>query len=205
MPDSVTITREWFELLEGLPTVQSRWNVLYAVAGFAFDGRVPDDLDALEKSVFMNIKPKIQNRKYVANNYAKRKKRILESHLESNLESNGKTLESHLESKGSNLTSNQHINTNDIPLSCESKDSLCSPKGKKKKKFTPPTLDDVKQYIRSNGYSIDPEEFFSFYESQGWKVGKNPMKDWHRAISYWQCRQNNKFKNQRQLRDYSGI
>ena len=87
MPDSVTITKEWFELLEGLPTVQSRWNVLYAVAGFAFDGREPDGLDALEKGVFMNIKPKIQNRKRVANCYAKRKARPLDSALDSALES----------------------------------------------------------------------------------------------------------------------
>lgn len=210
MSDALTITREWFELLEGLPTVQNRWNVLYAVSRFSFDNVEPDGLDALEKSVFMNIKPAIQNRKYVANNYAKRKNKTLESHLESHLESNleskGKTLESHLESNGENSSRYNNRDLSNYPPS-ENMFSL-SPtdeKPSKRQVFKVPTLEEVKAYIRGKGYSVDPEEFFSFYESQGWHVGKNKMRDWHRAVSYWQCRINNRFKTKTQLRDYSGI
>ena len=206
MSESLTITREWFELLEGLPTVQSRWNVLYAVAGFTFDGREPDNLDALEKSVFMNIKPAIQNRKRVANCYTKRRTKPLDSTLDSALESNAKTLESTLESNGENLSSNQHIEPSNYPPS-ENMFSL-SPtdeKPSKRRVFKVPSLDEIKDYIHGKGYSVDPEEFFSFYESQGWHVGKNKMRDWHKAVSYWQCRINNRFKTKTQLRDYSGI
>ena len=78
-------------------------------------------------------------------------------------------------------------------------------KPSKRRVFKVPSLDEIKDYIHGKGYSVDPEEFFSFYESQGWHVGKNKMRDWHKAVSYWQCRINNRFKTKTQLRDYSGI
>lgn len=208
MPDSVTITREWMELLEGLPTVQSRWNVLYAVAGFAFDGRVPDDLDALEKSVFMNIKPKIQNRKRVAHCYAKRKTKPLESALESALESNAKTLESTLESNGEFLSSNQHIDITNKPSSSVSNDTVCFPhdgETKKRSVFKVPTLEEVEAYCRSRRNAVNAKEFHAFYESKGWFVGKQKMKDWQAAVRYWEQRMYQDRKSERQKRDYSGI
>lgn len=52
-------------------------------------------------------------------------------------------------------------------------------------KFTPPTLEEVKEYIGSKGYSVDPERWFAFYQSNGWRVGKNPMKDWKAAVVTW--------------------
>jgi hypothetical protein len=55
----------------------------------------------------------------------------------------------------------------------------------KEKEFTPPTIDEVKNYISEKGYSIDAEHFVAYYESNGWKVGKNKMKDWKAAIITW--------------------
>jgi hypothetical protein len=52
-------------------------------------------------------------------------------------------------------------------------------------KFAPPTLEEVKEHIRSKGYSVDPERWFAFYESNGWRVGKNPMKNWKAAVVTW--------------------
>ena len=61
------------------------------------------------------------------------------------------------------------------------------PKGNsKKKKFFPPSLDDVAAYVLSHGYSVDPERFVAFYESKGWVVGKSPMKDWKAAVRTWE-------------------
>ena len=201
MHDSVTITREWMMLLRSLPTERAFVNVLSAVADYAMDGKDADGLSEDEMLIFRSIKKAINARKRKRNYITKVRKQA--STVDPTKPSTVDVYSRRPDDLFS-VSSNQHINTFK-PLSCESKDSLCSPKGERKKKFTPPTLDDVKQYIRMNGYSIDPEEFFSFYESQGWKVGKNPMKDWHRAVSYWQCRQNNRFKTPRQLRDYSGI
>ena len=48
----------------------------------------------------------------------------------------------------------------------------------KLKRFKKPTLEDVLSYCVERENAVDGEKFFNFYESNGWKVGKNPMKDW---------------------------
>ena len=58
------------------------------------------------------------------------------------------------------------------------------------KRFCPPTLQEVQAYIQEKGYSIDAEAFIAFYESKGWMVGKNKMKDWRMAIVTWSKRDN---------------
>ena len=59
---------------------------------------------------------------------------------------------------------------------------------KKTKAFVKPTLSEVQDYIRTMGYQVDAEAFIAFYESNGWKVGKNPMKSWKSALVTWQKR-----------------
>lgn len=67
-------------------------------------------------------------------------------------------------------------------------------------RFTPPDIDSVSAFIAENGYtSVDPQRFIDYYESNGWKVGKNPMKDWKAAVRGWasrdSSRQNEAVKN----------
>lgn len=55
-----------------------------------------------------------------------------------------------------------------------------------KKKFSPPSVEDVLAYARDNNLRVDGERFVNYYTSIGWKVGKNPMKDWHAAVRAWE-------------------
>ena len=55
-------------------------------------------------------------------------------------------------------------------------------------RFVPPTLEEVKAYIQERGSIVDPEAFHAFYTSNGWKVGKAQMKDWHAAVTTWERR-----------------
>lgn len=57
-------------------------------------------------------------------------------------------------------------------------------------RFTPPTLEDVKAYCKERNNYVDPERFVDFYASKGWKVGREPMKDWKAAIRNWEHRDN---------------
>lgn len=59
----------------------------------------------------------------------------------------------------------------------------------KTSRFTPPTLQEVENYIKEKGYSVDAEAFIAFYDSNGWLVGKNKMKDWKAAMVTWQKRE----------------
>ncbi len=54
--------------------------------------------------------------------------------------------------------------------------------------FTPPTLDEVKAYCQERNNSVDPEKWYDFYESKGWMIGKNKMKDWKAAVRTWERR-----------------
>lgn len=59
----------------------------------------------------------------------------------------------------------------------------------KEGKFTKPTLEEITTYCTEKGYTFDPFIFYNYYESNGWMVGKNHMKNWKSALSNWQKRQ----------------
>ena len=52
--------------------------------------------------------------------------------------------------------------------------------------FIPPSLEEVKAYCKERENRVDPERFIAFYTSNGWKVGKNPMKNWKAAVINWE-------------------
>ena len=54
-----------------------------------------------------------------------------------------------------------------------------------RRRFSPPTVDDVREYCLSKGYAVDPDRFVDYYTSNGWLVGKNKMKDWRAAVRTW--------------------
>ena len=55
-----------------------------------------------------------------------------------------------------------------------------------RKRFTPPTVDEVREYCFERGNSVDPQRFVDYYTSNGWMVGKNKMKDWKAAVRTWE-------------------
>ena len=57
-------------------------------------------------------------------------------------------------------------------------------------RFTPPSLEEVKAYCSERGNRIDPQTFIDFYESKGWMIGKNKMKDWKAAVRTWERKEN---------------
>lgn len=59
----------------------------------------------------------------------------------------------------------------------------------KRTRFSAPSVDEVRDYCRERGNSIDAETFVDFYASKGWKVGNSPMKDWQSAIRTWEKRE----------------
>ena len=60
---------------------------------------------------------------------------------------------------------------------------------KKTNRFVPPTVDEVREYVIEKNYEyVNPDDFISFYESKGWMVGKNKMKNWKASVSGWNSR-----------------
>ena len=54
------------------------------------------------------------------------------------------------------------------------------------KRFVKPTIEEVQAYCKERNNNVDAQRWFDFYESKGWKVGKNPMKDWKASIRTWE-------------------
>lgn len=61
------------------------------------------------------------------------------------------------------------------------------------KRFVKPTLEEVREYCLSRKNNIDAQQFIDFYESKGWKVGNQSMKDWKACVRTWE--QRNKVEN----------
>ena len=52
-------------------------------------------------------------------------------------------------------------------------------------RFVKPSVEEVAAYCREKGYGIDAQRFVDYYDSNGWKVGKNPMQDWRATVRSW--------------------
>jgi hypothetical protein len=49
-----------------------------------------------------------------------------------------------------------------------------------------PTIEQVREYCKERKQGVDPEAWYAHYEANGWKVGRNPMKDWKAAVRTWE-------------------
>lgn len=61
-----------------------------------------------------------------------------------------------------------------------------SVRGEKAKRFIPPSVEEIEQYCIERSNNIDAQSFIDFYESKGWMIGKNKMKDWKAAVRTWE-------------------
>jgi uncharacterized protein YdaU (DUF1376 family) len=70
-------------------------------------------------------------------------------------------------------------------------------KNKKNRRFKPPELVEVREYITEKAFRhVTAEEFVNFYNSNGWRVGKNKMVSWKHAASGWEARKRGESANQ---------
>lgn len=70
-----------------------------------------------------------------------------------------------------------------------------------KERFKKPTLEEVKEYCLERNNNVDAELFINYYESNGWKVGKNSMKDWKACVRTWERNRVNQHKESRYERE----
>ena len=138
-------------------------------------------------------------------------RRLKDNELEESNEKQKKQLLSE-KSKKSNcsLNDNDNVNDNDISFLEKKKqksdvavsdlenensesplETLQTPKeqsGGGRKRFTIPTPEEVQAYCDERKNGISGQQFCDFYSSKGWKIGKEPMKDWKAAVRTWEIR-----------------
>lgn len=89
-----------------------------------------------------------------------------------------------------NDNDNENVNENVVIVP-----TAQQPPQRKTAKFVKPTIEEIRAYTTAKHYTFDAEAFFAYYESNGWKVGRNPMKDWRMACTTWQKKQNERNNN----------
>jgi hypothetical protein len=108
-------------------------------------------------------------------NYNLYQDRIVESNTPDNTpDNNSSTNDQQMSNKGATTTK-------------EGKEIQEGEEAKKKPKgFVRPTLQEVSDYCQERKNSVNPQKWLDHYQSNGWKVGKNSMKDWKAAVRKWE-------------------
>ena len=71
-------------------------------------------------------------------------------------------------------------------------------------RFVPPTEDEVALYCIERRNHVNAQKFVDYYSSNGWKVGRNPMKDWKAAVRTWEKSEITEKDYQREM-EYSDL
>lgn len=93
------------------------------------------------------------------------------------------------------LSHKQALSTAQAPLKQASSETQAlhtpSPNNKEaRSRFEPPSIESVKLQAAKIGLSEpQAESFFNYYESNGWRVGRNPMRSWTAAMAKWKLNQ----------------
>lgn len=85
-------------------------------------------------------------------------------------------------------TTQKHTNKNDKNVKNDKNEKDIADKPQTQK-FTPPTLEEIKDYCIERNNNVDAERFINFYQAKGWMVGKNKMKDWKASVRTWEQKQ----------------
>ena len=140
------------------------------------------DVKAEQKSYITTCNINAENKKGKTKKQSLTNETTVNEKNEKNLTSQYKTIQ--VKSSQDNTS---QVNTKKEILSNES----IKKEKPKVSRFIPPTRDEVQDYIEEKGYAVNVDRFISYYESNGWKVGKNTMKDWRAAIKTWHYRDSN--------------
>lgn len=65
----------------------------------------------------------------------------------------------------------------------------------RKEVYIRPSLDEVKAYCKERNNGVDADRWYNYYSANGWKVGKNPMKDWKAAVRTWEQKKPEELKS----------
>lgn len=206
---SFILYTDYFEQIQML-TIEQRGILLTACMLYQLGEDLPE-MDAVTRMCFLFISADMRrnNEKYEriveqrAEAGRKGGKQTQANKANASFASNAENANQAKQANQANASDNDNENVNDngngnvdVPeKENERDDGTITPsvplKGEARGKFQKPTLSEIREYCIERGNSVSPEEFFDFYESKGWMIGKSPMKDWRACIRTWERNQRN--------------
>lgn len=182
-PDGALIFAKTFRALLLLPD-ELAGGAIKAAASYFLDGVLPDGLNLSVEIVFSLLRDDVETSLARFEKTVERNQRIA---AQRRLVTTG--------NQSSPPVTNQTELNRTEPNRAELNQKNMADKPPRAARFAPPSLDDVREYCRERGNVVDPERWLAYYESVGWRVGKNPMKDWKAAVRTWERRGTNFGRN----------
>lgn len=190
-PKALLVPFDKFVVLDMLDPIQYK-RTFTCMRRYVEFGEEPESLEQLEQMVFETVRPFMDanistyQRKIQAQRENGRKggrgkgKKATETHGFPDKAMGPKVQSSKAKAKAKSTSNTDVLENEDARASNTHARSPC---------FIPPNMDEVKQYfIEKSGTEAQAERFFYHYEANGWKVGKNSMKNWKAAASGWLSR-----------------
>lgn len=198
--DSFIFHREWYDAIVGLDD-SVRFEILDAIIAEAFDLE-KKELSPLANMAMSFIKQRLQSDKEKYESICRRNsengaKGGRPKKTQNNPNNPMGILETQENPKNPEKPKKADIDIQDTNVSMsidnnkKEEDTNVSPK--KKLGFVKPTVEEVANYIAQKGYHFDAERFHAYYESNGWMVGKNKMKDWKASCRTWELKRKEEY------------
>lgn len=187
---SCIIYKEWALILQRLPKDKAG-ELIVAFVAYVFDDEeksIKDDpsLDAMLEAMKLRADEDLKKYEEKVERVSKaRKKKTDSNHDEISMKSDS----NHDDINSVNVNVNVNDNDNVYPTDIVKEKTPTVSKRKSDKRFCPPSLQEVQAYCLERNNTIDAEKFMDYHISNGWKVGKNAMKDWKAAVRTWEKRE----------------
>jgi hypothetical protein len=187
--DSFIFYRSFFSATKHLNQVEKA-QLFEAICSYALDGNL-SLLEGTPQGMFELIKPQLDANRKKFENGCKKKQKISKTEAknkqtiskdEANVNVNVNV--NHNEECKSELI-NDNLNNNSKGVEIDTV-KLMEIDKIKTKKFIKPTIQEIKDYCLERKNNVDVNKFFNYYEANGWKVGKNAMKDWKACVRTWE-------------------
>lgn len=179
MRDSFMFFRNMRDIIKSVPR-ELQLELREAIEDYVFDGVEPTDWAF--KAIIQSIKPSLE---YVGRGAPKGNQNAKKEEIEE-VENNSKQIKQKNQLSGIELfeTKKQEAKAETKEETKVKKDNLTVIQ--KKQNFQKPTFEEVEAYCKERNNGVDVARWFDYYTANGWKVGKNPMKDWRAAVRTWE-------------------
>lgn len=103
-------------------------------------------------------------------------------------QNDGRTTAGQRQDSGRTINKNERMKELNNVISIVGENKPKQKKEKKEKTFTPPTLEEIKQYCIERNNGVDPQRFYDYYNAGDWKDSKGkPLKNWkQKMIAVWE-------------------
>ena len=189
MSDKFPFFASYYEALKELPPEEFK-AVVTAMCEKSFSG-TDVELEGTAKGFYALIKPILEKSQELSERRKEYGKRGGDAKAEK--QTAGKSVANVYQTSTKMVANEKQTSSNSVADKDKDKDKDIKEKEKKEKvavapRFVKPTIEQVSEYCRERNNGVNPETFIDFYESKGWKVGSQPMKDWKACVRTWEKR-----------------